>query len=77
MKQLQEAAKLIFKTNWKTSFCAILIFLAVGLKIAKLINTADMVAIMGVATGSGFLAAKDGVREEQVVAPENTDSNAA
>ncbi len=77
MKQFQEFCKLVFKTNFKTTFCGLLIFLAIGLKIGKLIDTADMVAIMGVATGSGFLLTKDGVRDEQVVAPENTDTDAA
>lgn len=74
MKQLTKVLKRVFFDNWKTSFCAFLILLAIGLKTAKLIDNSDMVAIMGVAGSMGLFAAKDGVRDEQVVAPENTDT---
>ena len=68
MKTLLER---IFITNWKTSLCGgLLVFALVGRYTGKL-DSADFQYTVGICVAAGLFAAKDGVREDKVVARED------
>lgn len=56
----------VFVTNFKTSFCALLVVLSIALKVTGKLDREDMTYLIGVAVAGGLFAAKDGVREEKV-----------
>lgn len=73
MKQLLLLLKRLFVTNWKTTVGALSIIIGMGLWIHKDITTEQYLVLIPTASAWIGLTAKDGVRDEKVVAPENTD----
>lgn len=66
--------KRIFITNWKTTLSAAVILAIVGGRVGRFISSQEALELMGLATAAGLVFAKDGVRDDQRVAPEDTDA---
>lgn len=62
---------LTFVTNWKTTVGGLLCLVAVVLFLIRYIDFKEMVVLLGTGAGWAGVTAKDGVRDETSVAPEN------
>lgn len=68
---MKQVLKRVFITNWKTSLCAGLLLFALVGRYTQKIDSADFQYIVGVCVAAGLFAAKDGIREDKLVARED------
>ncbi len=58
MNKLMRGMRMV-AANWKTTACGLLIFGALGLRVRKLIDREDMLTVISLAGGAGFLTSQD------------------
>lgn len=61
----------LFITNWKTTGAGLLVVIALAGRWTGKLEKDEAQYLIGVAVAAGLFAAKDGVREDTVVAPED------